>query len=192
MASPTSPHPVICDLKESNDMSKLVALAGRRNSGKTTAASFLVSLGYKKESFASPMKSMLRAIGVPYCSLYGTNEEKQEVLRLFNMSGRSLMQIAGTEFGRNMIHPDIWVRTFFERHLPPLTVIDDLRFQNELDAVKAKGGLVIRIIRPDSQNLDDDHSSETGINDLKVDQTIINNGTVWDMTEKIKSLLGNV
>jgi len=58
------------------------------------------------------------------------------------------MQTIGTEWGRNMIHPDIWVRAW-EQSLPEDAdvVVDDVRFPNEVAAIRRLGGDVIRICR---------------------------------------------
>lgn len=79
---------------------------------------------------------------------------------------RLLLQIMGTQIGRNIIHPDIWVNATMSEYKPqhfrtvktdgvfshqeliyPKWIISDVRFPNELKAVKGKGGITIRVNR---------------------------------------------
>jgi hypothetical protein len=56
---------------------------------------------------------------------------------------RRVLEVWGTDFGRGL-DPDVWVRQLFAG-LPPNTygVVDDLRFQNEAQAIRAAGGIVV-------------------------------------------------
>jgi hypothetical protein len=69
------------------------------------------------------------------------------------------------------------------------TVITDVRFTNEATAILAAGGTVIRVTRPGVQPAND-HVSETQLDksDL-IAHTIINDGTVSQLHEKILSVV---
>lgn len=88
--------------------------------------------------------------------------------KLIKLTPRLLMQLLGTECGRNIIHPDIWCTalfvdyyksikelnpfgdsvTYFEKNAKhPNWIITDLRFSNELKAIEDKGGITIRVNR---------------------------------------------
>ena len=57
-----------------------------------------------------------------------------------------------TIFGRDVFHPDLWVHTVMRRcELAPWHnyVIADVRFPNEIDAIRKSGGKVIRVRRGD-------------------------------------------
>lgn len=61
---------------------------------------------------------------------------------------RSLMQIVGTNAGRDLITPQIWVNaTFANYNSDSHWILTDTRFPNEIDRVKKEGGLAIKIIR---------------------------------------------
>ena len=86
---------------------------------------------------------------------------------------RLLMQLLGTNCGRIILHPNIWVNSlmieykaedvgpvFSKKYYPnsnekdiivkyPNWIISDTRFPNELKAVKDRNGVTIRITRPD-------------------------------------------
>lgn len=73
---------------------------------------------------------------------------------------RQKLQQYGTENGRDKYHEDIWVRgldiqieTFSRRSGPnALIIICDIRFPNEFEYVKSRGGKNIRIISPNRTN----------------------------------------
>jgi len=71
------------------------------------------------------------------------------------MTPRKLLQILGTEAGRNIIHPDIWINALFSKFNPDTKdfnhsrwIITDTRFPNELSRVIEEGGLAIKVDRP--------------------------------------------
>lgn len=68
------------------------------------------------------------------------------------MTPRIMMQLMGTEAGRNIIHPNVWVNaTFSDFSENSKWFITDMRFRNEMEAVKEHGGITIRIDRPYDQ-----------------------------------------
>ena len=54
-------------------------------------------------------------------------------------------------------------------------VITDVRFQNECDFIKHISGILLKVKRDLNIAMDDNHSSEIGIDNLSVDYDIINN-----------------
>src|SRR6185437_2548017 len=80
---------------------------------------------------------------------------------------RLLLQMLGTEFGRNLIHPDIWtnlwlrqVKRLLLRAHGKNVVCDDVRFPNEYDLIHQLGGVVAHIHRPDNALSVGCHESE--------------------------------
>lgn len=65
------------------------------------------------------------------------------------LTPRKLLQLIGTECGRNIIHPNIWVTSLMQDYDTVLDnwIITDVRFKNEAEAIRAKGGLLFRIDR---------------------------------------------
>jgi len=130
------------------------------------------------------------------------------------LTPRKLLQLLGTECGREIIHPNIWVNALFADYNTPNTVevsyngvidesesyttgsrwiVTDVRFPNEAQAIKDRGGIVIRVDRP--QYLDnglvirkDEHASETALDDYEFDHVIDNNGSIDELIEKVKQL----
>ena len=131
----------------------LVALCGLAGSGKTTCAEFLVQeWGYTNIKFASPIKEMLRALGLNDNHLEGGLKEIPTVL-LAGHSPRHAMQTLGTEWGREQMGQEFWVDIWRQSAAKIIgeggrVVVDDCRFPNELRAVRYLNGLALTIERP--------------------------------------------
>ena len=130
----------------------IIAFTGLAGAGKSTAAFHLVkSRGFERVRFAGPLKAMMAALGCTQAEIDGDRKELPCDL-LGGKTPRHAMQTLGTEWGRDLIQPDLWIRAW--RHavdaLPAgvPVVVDDCRFPNEADAIKAAGGLLVRIERP--------------------------------------------
>jgi len=141
-------------------------------------------------------------------------EDIEKQLKVFNnsrmyinkLTPRKLLQLLGTEAGRHVIHPNIWVNALFADY-PKIVdmddkgldvyenwIITDVRFPNEANIIKEKGGIMIRINRPQYLNNrlvigKNEHLSETALDNYDgFDYVIENDGTVQDLIDKVKSL----
>lgn len=104
---------------------------------------------------------------------------------------RQFMQLLGTEVGRNL-HQNIWVNsTFANYNENSKWIISDVRFPNEVEAIKSKGGILIRINRPGFENTDE-HKSETALDNYDgFDYVIENDSSIDDLIHKIHNILIN-
>ena len=121
----------------------LVGIAGAARSGKNTAATVILNhlgAGWGQDSFGRPLKEMLNTIGVDTGDNYKDLPANQ-----FGVSTRHMMQTLGTEWGRNMIDPDLWVNIFANMNRGRKLVVPDVRFENEAKLVR-EHGLLIHII----------------------------------------------
>ncbi len=73
-------------------------------------------------------------------------------LKLVKMTPRMLMQMIGTEFGRNMVHPNLWVNSLMNEYKRQKWLVTDVRFPNEAKAIKDRGGILIRLDREGFDN----------------------------------------
>lgn len=135
-------------------------------------------------------------------------EQDKERFSLVKLTPRKLLQLMGTECGREILHPNIWVNALFSEYRPidlhnnisnkdvldyssatfPNWIISDMRFPNELQAVKDRDGLTIRVNRPQLIEKDFEHPSETALDDAEFDIIINNNGTLDDLITKVRNL----
>lgn len=130
----------------------IVAFTGLAGAGKSTAALHLVKhRGFARVRFAGPLKAMLAALGCTPAEIDGDRKEQPCEL-LGGKTPRWAMQSLGTEWGRNLIAEDLWIRAWqaavaaVPAGVP--VVVDDARFPNEGEALRAIGAIVVRIIRP--------------------------------------------
>lgn len=127
----------------------LIGLCGPEGAGKSTAAK-LIAGTYRLPvwPFAGPLKRMIEALGVDPRHLYGTPADKAEPLALFGgQTARHAMQTLGTEWGRQCIGSDFWVRAWLATVPAGGAIADDVRFPNEAEAVLNAGGVMVRVIR---------------------------------------------
>jgi hypothetical protein len=165
----------------------LIGLTGQAGAGKDTVAEMLAEQrGGYIAAFADPLYECVSAItGMPKRRLRD-RAVKETVIPWLGRSPRQMLQTLGTEWGRQAVHEDIWVRSLMERVKPlleagRLVVVTDVRFDNEAAAVTAEGGEVWRVIRPGWKCLDEaaaGHSSEAGVSERFVTRTITNAGTI--------------
>ena len=121
---------------------------------------------------------------------------------------REMLQMVGTDCLRNNFNYNIWINALMADYVPekviwtdgpisgyapgtelPNWVITDTRFLNEVDAIKKKGGKVVRIERK-GVNPPNAHSSEMELANYKdFDFIIYNNGTIEDLTRNVSIML---
>lgn len=168
-------------------MNKLIAFTGLAGSGKNTAADLLVAKHrYVEESFARrPKEGVAKMFGLSPEQVFGNKEQKEVPIPYLSskkpVSPRLILQTMCTEWGRDMIDPDIWVYPVANtwnlmKTVPGFAgmVITDLRFDNEAQWVRDNGGIIINVVSNDDSLSDSTHVSESGIDPKFIDAHIIN------------------
>jgi hypothetical protein len=197
------------DWREPSSDIRLIGLTGYMGVGKDAAAALLFMLGFHRRAFADALRDEVASFlsrpgelefpGFPEHMPLRLEELLQEYRLPVNRSipdpvwqkptppaMREILQLWGTEYRRRQ-DPDYWTRKVLF-NLPAKTVISDLRFPNEAQAVRDKGGVIWRIVRR-SVEATSDHSSERLQENIKVDATIDNNGTLYQLAFKLKKEL---
>lgn len=165
----------------------IIGLTGPAGSGKSTIAK---ALGFERRSFALPLKQMmvclLRHTGMPPAEIERriNGDLKEQVIPIFGKSARSMMQTLGTEWGRDQVHPDMWVKVA-TANLPTRVVFDDVRFENETVAIRQTGGVIVRL--SGRGGIAGSHMSEKGVT---ADHVVSNTGTVSDTVQAILQAIG--
>lgn len=120
-------------------------------------------------------------------------KEQIEVLNLIievRMTPRKLLQLVGVEFGRNLIHQDIWVNSTLneiKNSNADVAVITDLRFKNELEKLQELQTVFIRVNRKSDEK--NTHISETDLDTVNFKHIINNNKSYKDLVEQVKNIL---
>lgn len=132
----------------------VVVLTGYQEHGKTTSAEWLERrYGFRRTSFADPIRAMLVAQGCP-AQCFAPRHKDAPRDELCGMTPRAAMESLG-DWGREQ-SPDFWIRAW-DRTLPdvPLLVIDDARYDLEVAAAlgvaRRRGArfVMIEVFRPD-------------------------------------------
>lgn len=174
---------------------RLIGLTGPARSGKDTTAEILVrEAGFVRIAFADPLRDFVRRLlGYTPEDLETRKEDPTE----FGPSPREMMQTLGTEWGRETISPELWLRVArreIEANLAAgrSVVLSDVRFPNEADLVQELGGELWRILRRTGDRIRvRDHKSEGGVSIMLCDVVLANNGTIEDLTRAVRGHIGS-
>lgn len=183
-------------------MSNIIAISGKIGSGKSTLASFLFQEleqnGKKCEikNFADNLKRICYIL----TGYYGyTQEEKNLYLSDWGKTVGEILQVIGTNAMREHFDKDVWVKsTLSKLKEDTVYIIGDCRFLNEVDAIKKKNGIVIRLngdpsnIRKTS-NRDLNHLSETALDDYDDFNFMFqNNKEIEDLKQFAKTVVKSI
>jgi hypothetical protein len=168
----------------------VIGFAGKAGSGKDSAGDAIESSGIrvKRESFAEPIRKMIKCLGIDVDKIYkehGGVGKNDPIPEFGGKSLRFMLQTLGTDWGRNMISDSIWldiVRRNVQKNKANgyFTVITDVRFDNEAEAIRQMGGVIIQVealgssIGATSKEEFRSHASEAQISRNLVDFTLVN------------------
>jgi hypothetical protein len=140
----------------------IIGICGFIGSGKDTAADYLVGFhGFRRDSFAGTLKDAVASVfGWDRELIEGRTPEarawREQVdewwahrLGMPNLTPRWILQQWGTEVCRQHFHDDIWIAALEARlaKRSDHTVISDVRFPNEIKAIRNQGGKIVWIQR---------------------------------------------
>lgn len=172
----------------------IVGISGKARHGKDTAALQLMNRhGFARMAFADALKDGAKV-------MFSLSDEqvngalKETIDERYGKTPRQILQWLGTDYGRQMIHPDVWIIALKAKIdaikakplaiIPLGIVIPDVRFPNEADAVKAWGGFMWRVQRPGVEAVNA-HVSETALDEYAFDWYLRNLGTVDHLLELV-------
>jgi hypothetical protein len=191
----------------------IVGMVGHLRAGKDSVAAHLIKdYGFARYAFADVLKDAALhldpIVQVEAQTAYGYGYggglyEYAEVVetRLTEVVGamgwdaaKAIPEVRRTlqEYGMSIraIDPLFWVRAAMGRlvHDTRPVVVTDVRFPNEVDAIRDKGGIIVRVTRPGANG--DNHISERALNDTRADYTLNNDGTLTQLAYQIDMKLG--
>ena len=140
----------------------LIGITGLIGSGKSTIGNHLIdSYGFTRESFASSLKD---AVAVLFHwdrnLLEGDTEESRSFRETPDpywsehlggtITPRIILQEMGTEVMRETVHPDFWILSLMKKLQANTSdiVITDVRFPNEVEAIRKLDGFIVNVVRP--------------------------------------------
>jgi hypothetical protein len=180
---------------------RTIGLTGRAGVGKDTVADYLVANhGFRKYSLAGPLKEMLKVIGVD-CDNRETKELPHPV---FGVSPRRMAQTLGTEWMRDCVATDGWLRVA-DRYVEEIrrvnahnddqtycegVVFSDVRFENEAEFIRERGTL-IHVLRDVAAV--EAHPSEVGIKfRIEGDRCLLNDKAIEVTFRRLEDILGDL
>jgi hypothetical protein len=175
--------------------------------------------GYHNSTFEiKKFAGKLKQIGSILSGVLVEMFEDQEFKKLnmnpeWGMTYREFLQKLGTEAMRDGLHTNVWVNALFADYKPqpnkevaeflaaeglpqsmnageqnhPNWIITDMRFPNEMEAVELREGVTIRVVRPGTST--GTHPSEIALDGHTMHYEIINDGTIEDLVEKVRTIL---
>lgn len=177
-----------------------IGFTGKKGHGKSTAAMVLRGLGYVQAHPAETLRDMLRAFlcsvpdatGIHYSNVddWLTGTKKRDVIPFFGKTATQLQQTLGTEWGREHVSFDIWVR-ILDVQFPAGTLFynDSIRFPNEAAWIRSRGGKIIKVV--DSRRPDDGDSHVSERLEIEPDRTILNDGSALELQLKTVQALAD-
>ena len=167
--------------------------------GKSTVAEYLRDeYGYTIVKFAGPLKAMMRSLlqeagyseGSIWSMIDGDGKDLPLPREMGGKTPRYLMQTLGTEWGRMLVHDDLWVELALgkiqrEVQAGCSVVVDDMRFANELHALREEFDMFHSLyIRRPGMTANKGHASEGGIRDWHCDWQINNDSSMNDLLHR--------
>lgn len=167
----------------------LIGITGTRGSGKDTLARALRDHGFVRAAFADKLKLVAMDLyQLTAAQVHGSQEEKETIDPRWGVSPRFILQQLGTEVGRS-VHTETWTRYLLDVDIPERNqrmlaglfggfAITDVRFPSEAEAIRARGGIIVRVVRSskDDPSSYARHASEAQVADLAVEAEYINDG----------------
>lgn len=173
----------------------LIGITGHKFSGKSTVANLLLlALNYEVDSFARPLKEIVCALSGCTMGQLEDYDFKENVIVPEHLwafcanekhNYRSLLQGMG-DYLRSK-NPDIFIDSVFVGDTSNI-IISDCRFPNEAEAIKKRGGIIIKVVR-DGIATDDTHQSETKIDEIEPDYVFVNNKSLKELRGAVSAIV---
>jgi hypothetical protein len=156
----------------------IIGFTGQAESGKTTAANYLP---FPRYSFATEIKELCEPLVQALFMLPSGRVPKENL--------RSIYQAVG-DAGR----PWKWIDSLQTRTIGvPVFSVDDVRYHNEVEWIRSRGGVIVRITRPYHKNSlslsQREHASERELLGIEADVEIMNDGTLRAFKKEILKTL---
>lgn len=177
----------------------IIGVSGKMRSGKTTVSEMIQLMSdknYSIHSFADKIKAMVSiATGVNYDEI---DDKKNDFLpKEFQhdemTTYRHMLQKFGTDAIRNNLGDNFWISSLFIDLQDKDIIIPDVRFLNEAEEIKERGGLLIKVNNKHANNiisLENKHISEIEMDNYQdFDIVINNNSSIDDLLKEIEKII---
>jgi hypothetical protein len=190
----------------------IIGLSGYAKSGKDTVAEIIREIQPEKweiKKFSGKLKQIASILlGMPE-HLFENQDFKSEMLGeewwknygdfYHQTTVRDFLQHLGTDAIRNGLHSNAWVNALMadykprklDQYNPSNWIVTDVRFPNEAEAIKDRGGIIIRIDRPGVEPVNA-HPSEVALDNWDFDYKIANVSDLPALKQTVEVLLNKI
>lgn len=185
----------------------VIGVIGKMGSGKSTVAHILLEKhNFVSIAVADPLKRIVQEMfDIPGECLWGPSEARTGQIR-------EMLQKLGTDYGR-YFDEDLWanklhnrIKSLRQKKVDPFfpdyvftnpgmnVVVSDIRFPNEAKVIRSLGGTLCKVVRDvvPQRDATDHHISETAMDNIRYDYTIINNGSLEDLENAVDAVMRTV
>lgn len=155
---------------------RIIGLVGRARSGKDTVAAMIQEIEpcfHIIRLSASVKRAAAALTGWPLDRF--ETHEKEMIDPSWGVTPRDIV-VRLTHATMDLCGVDVFTRHFWQDYDAgmhgPFVILPDVRYAHDLEWIRARGGLVIKIERPDAPR----HAHEDSIDGLRGDVTILNTG----------------
>lgn len=178
---------------------RLLVIGGYATAGKDAVANILVKeLGWYKTYMSKPLEQALLKLD-PWVPWQGVSRENSYWVRYSEMHARigydeskknpevrRLLQTLGTEIGREVFGPDVWLNAVCKETQEQLDAgrkvsVTGVRYPNEMERFRKLGAEAIWVSRPGVEPINT-HSSDNTLDHNAFGIWCRNNGTLEDLT----------
>lgn len=188
----------------------LIVISGKARVGKDTLAEFLKKNfveNYFTMAYADELKRRcMKDFELSRDQVYGDLKEVPDIRytkvvdydadTLPYWTPREIMQHMGTEAYR-AVDANFWIKQlckYIDRNKLTNVIVTDARFPNEVNAIKERGGIHIRVTRENAMEVHGmSHASETSLDShMDIDFEVVNNGTLKDLEDMAKKIIKEI
>lgn len=186
---------------------RIIGLHGYARSGKDTVAGFLAPYGYQRLAFADRLRECTYTLN-PAVKFHDGYDRLQALVDQYGWDYikvncdevRRLLQVFGTEVGRELIRDSVWVDVVLDQieekwgNPDARFVVTDMRFPNEVFGLRnapfavASDVELWKVNRPGVGPVNA-HVSDAGLPDHVFDLSIENEGTLDDLQAQVHRLI---
>ena len=164
----------------------IIGLAGRKRSGKTTAADVIRTISTQQG--LNPIRlGLADPIKAETAKIFGyIHEDHKETIR-------PVYQAVG-ETAKKLYGDDYWLRKWkeaqhhYQKHGYNVFIVDDVRFPAEANILKGMGATIWRIKNSQKDSVEDNHPSETNVDKVEHDRVIENEKNLETFVDMVKKL----
>lgn len=153
-----------------------------------------IKSGWRTKSYAEKLKQVASLVtGVPIYKFNDHEFKKSNLGKEWGfMSVREFLQRLGTDAMRKGLYDSVWINALMSGYTPSdKWLITDVRFPDEAQAIKDRGGVIVRVNRP-NVGPTNNHISELAMDHWKYDETITNRDGMAELLINAGELIKNL